>query len=96
MDRAATELFGAASGCETATAPVKLVVGLLGAGGQLFAKMYFPSGVTVSTPAVSGHLPRLALAIVTVAGSNCGRPSHGTEIFMVLSHSPTSKKEGES
>jgi hypothetical protein len=58
--------------------------------------MYFPPGVTVATPAVSGHLPRLALAIITVAGSNCGRPSCGTEIFIVLSSSLTSKKEGES
>ena len=70
MDRAATELFGAASGCETATAPVKLVVGLLGAGGQLFAKMYFPSGVTVSTPAVSGHRPIMALVTIIVLGSH--------------------------
>jgi hypothetical protein len=70
MDRAATELFGAASGCGTATAPLKLVVGLLGAGGQLFARMYFPSGVTVSTPAVNGQRPNEALAIIIVAGSH--------------------------
>jgi hypothetical protein len=58
--------------------------------------MYFPPGTIVSTPAVRGHLPRLAFAIITVAGSNCGRPSNGTEIFIVLSSSRTSKKKGES
>jgi hypothetical protein len=41
--------------------------------------MYFPPGVTVSTPAVS-HLPASALEIMTVLGSNCGLPSVGTVI----------------
>jgi hypothetical protein len=53
--------------------------------------MYFPPGVTVSTPAVS-HLPASALLIMTVLGSNCGLPSTGTLIFGIASSSK--KREG--
>jgi hypothetical protein len=70
MDRAATELFGAASGAlEAATAELKLLL-VAGGFGQLFAKMNFPSGVTCSTPAVNGQRPNAALDIIIVAGSH--------------------------
>jgi hypothetical protein len=43
----------------------------VGAGfGQVFFRMYFPSGVTVSTPAVKGHRPFTALTVHTTDGSN--------------------------
>ena len=97
MARAAAELFGAATGAlvEAAVEELKLLL-VAGGFGHEFFRMYFPPGVTVSTPAVSGHLPIKAFVTITVVGSNCGRPSCGTEIFIVLSLSPTSRKRGGS
>jgi hypothetical protein len=96
MDRAAAELFGVASGAlDAATAELKLLVGVGLGVGHCPAIVYRPEPYpTGSTPA-NGILPKLAFAIATVAIGNCIRPSTGTEIFIVLSFSPT-RKRGES
>jgi hypothetical protein len=92
MARAAAELFGPTSGTEAATAELKVGVGL--GVGQLPATTY-RSGPTCSMPS-QGILPNETLATAASAKLNWTRPSAGTEIFIVLSLSPTSKKEGES
>jgi hypothetical protein len=72
MARAAAELLGAATSgavCEAATEELKLLL-VIGGFGHEFCRIYLPSGVTCSTPAVSGHRPIMALVMWIVVGSH--------------------------
>jgi hypothetical protein len=97
MDRAAAELFGATSGgaVEAATAELKL---LLVVGGFGHAPRTAHALGLICSNALSGA-PVTACTIAISAKPNCllpgAGPSNGTEIFIVLSFSPT-RKRGES
>jgi hypothetical protein len=94
--RAEAAVRGFASGAldEAATEALKLLVGVGVGVGQL-PRTTYASGPTCSMPS-QGIRPKLAFATAAVAKLNWKRPSWGTEILIVLSLSPTSKKEGES
>jgi hypothetical protein len=92
--RAAAELFVLVVGALVEAAVEELKVGVGLGVGQL-PRTTYASGPTCSIPA-KGIRPNETLAIAASAKLNWNRPSTGTDILIVLSLSPASKKEGES
>jgi hypothetical protein len=92
MARAAAELFGAGVLVEAATAELKVGVGL--GVGQL-PRTTYAVGLICSN--LSSGTPPTPCATAISTNEYCRRPSPtGTEMFIVLSLSPASKKEGGS